>query len=78
MRLEPPEQFGQSNLFADPAAHAGGIVKDQPCGNAADVFKDILQALADALRRFTAEDLGQAAVAMREGNAKIFVRNSSL
>ena len=77
MRLEPPEQFGQSYLFADPAPHTGGIVKDQSCGNAVDVFKDILQALADALCRFTAEYLGQPAIAVGEGRAKIFAGTPS-
>ena len=45
---------------------AGRVVKDQKGKHAADEFKNVLKALADAFRRLATEYLAEALIAVRE------------
>ena len=66
MGAEPGEQFGFNDLFADPAADAGGIVEYQQLRNPADIFEDVFQSLADTFSCFTAKDLTETVIAVRK------------
>ena len=64
---ERGEGLGGPDLVADPAADAGGVVEDDPGGDAAHVFEDLLERLAHALGVLGGEDLGEPHVGEREG-----------
>lgn len=64
---EPAEQLGGAHAAAYPAAHAGGVVEDDPGGHAADVLEYLLERLAHALGVLAGEHLGEADVGVWEG-----------
>ena len=64
---EPAEQLGGADPAADPAADAGGVVEDDPGGNAADVLEYLLERLAHALGVLSWEHLGESDVGVGEG-----------
>ena len=66
MGREPAEQLGGANPAADPSADAGGVVGDDPGGNAADVLEYLLRGLAHALGVLAREHLGEPDVGARE------------
>lgn len=59
---EPAEQLGGADATAHPAAHAGGVVEDDPGGHAADVLEYLLEGLAHALGVLAGEHLGEVLV----------------
>src|SRR5699024_273379 len=73
MGSETGEKFRFMDRIANPPRDTGCIVKDQSRRYAGDKFKDILQALADTLRSFSAEYLAVSIIAVRERHGQIFL-----
>lgn len=63
---ERGEGLGGPDLVADPAADARGVVEDEPGGDAAHEFEDLLERLAHALGVLGREDLGEPDVRIGE------------
>ena len=69
---EPGEELRFMNSIPDTTADTGGVVKDQQRRHPANVFKNVLQPLADTFGGLTSKNLAVAVVAVREGQGKIF------